>query len=150
MQICPECVRPPNRIAFAAASRFASDMTMTGDLPPSSRHTGFKYLPLISAIFAPTTDDPVKLIFRTAGWAIMASHTAGVSPGATWTRLRTPGGRSASMKSWAAKVWIFGLYSDVFSMHVLPAMRALAKARTARTRGAFHAVISEIVYSIRL
>lgn len=52
---------------MAAFSRLASSKTMAEALPPSSRSTGFVYLPAVDAMIEPTVVLPVKLILRTAG-----------------------------------------------------------------------------------
>lgn len=75
------CMNDPMAQFIAALSRFASSKTMADALPPSSRRTGLIYFPAAAAMIAPTLVLPVKLIFRTAGWAISALVTAAASLG---------------------------------------------------------------------
>jgi len=81
---------------------------------------------------------------------MIASQTFGESAGATWIMFNTPEGRPASMKSWVAKWWILGLYSDVFHTTALPAIMAFAKHRTPSVSGAFQAEIDTDWISVSL
>lgn len=60
---------------MAARSRSASGRITTGALPPSSMTHGLRCRPQTSAIFAPTTVEPVKLTFPTAGCLILSSSS---------------------------------------------------------------------------
>jgi hypothetical protein len=66
---------------MAAFSRFASSRTTADALPPNSRSTGLMYLPAVEAMMEPTLVLPVKLTFRTAGWAMSVLVTATASDG---------------------------------------------------------------------
>jgi hypothetical protein len=82
----------------AAFLRSASFKTIALALPPSSISTGFRCLPAVLAMMLPTAVLPVKLIFLTDGWAMMAFVTAAASSGRWYSRFRTPAGRPPSRK----------------------------------------------------
>ncbi len=82
MQICPALANAPKIAPAAACSRSASSSTSSGALPPSSSTAGFRCSPQVRAIIRPTGVEPVKLMRRTAGWAISNSTSAGASAGA--------------------------------------------------------------------
>src|SRR5215510_12555057 len=96
MQICPWLANAPKAAAATAASMSASSRTSNGDLPPSSKSTGFRCSAQILATILPTFEDPVKLTRRTAGCAIKVSTTRPASLGALLTTLTTPGAKPAS------------------------------------------------------
>lgn len=74
-------MKDPMAQFIAAFSKFASSKTIADALPPSSSSTGLMCLPAVDAIIEPTIVLPVKLILRTAGWAISALVTTGASEG---------------------------------------------------------------------
>ncbi len=137
MQIWPWFMKAPKPAAATASSTSASFSTSMGDLPPSSRSTGFRCLAAMPAMIRPTLVEPVKLIRRTAGWAISASTTPGASVGALVTTLITPAGRPASRSTEPISQWVRGHCSDAFSTTVLPQASGTARARVPRMIGAF-------------
>ena len=137
MQIWPWCMNAPNFAAATASSRSASASTTIGALPPSSSSTGFRCRAAFSATSRPTRVEPVKLIRRTAGWAISSSTTSGASPASCVSRLTTPGGRPASSSARAISAWVRGHTSDAFRTTVLPYASGVATARVPRITGAF-------------
>ena len=120
MQIWPWCMNAPNPAAAAASWRSASASTTNGALPPSSSSTGFRCSAAMVAIRRPTRVDPVKLIRRTAGWAISSPTTSAASPGAFVTRLTTPGGSPASSSALMISPCVCGQSSDALRITVLP------------------------------
>src|ERR1700712_4414653 len=74
-------------------------------------------LPAVAAILLPTTFDPVKLILRTAGWAMISSTTLGASAGVMWMILSAPAGRPASVKIWPSASWVRGRDLGGFDNH---------------------------------
>ncbi len=99
MQIWPWFMKAPKPAAATASSMSASLSTTMGDLPPSSSRQGLRCWAAMPAMMRPTFVEPVKLIRRTAGWAIRASTTPGASVGALVTTLMTPGARPASRRT---------------------------------------------------
>ena len=110
----------PKLAAAAAASRSASSSTIIGALPPSSSSTRFSCAPAFSAMIRPTRVEPVKLIRRTAGWAISASTTAGASAGSLTIRFTTPSGTPASLTAATIAACVRGHSSDALRITVLP------------------------------
>jgi hypothetical protein len=89
----------------------------------------------------PTRVEPVKLIRRTAGWAISSSTTAPASAGSWTIRFTTPGGMPASWSAAAIAAWVRGHSSEALSTTVLPYASGDATARVPRITGAFHGAI---------
>ena len=141
MQICPWCMNAPNFAAATASSRSASASTTIGALPPSSSSTRLRWRAAFSATSRPTRVEPVKLIRRTAGWAISSSTTSDASSGSWVMRLTTPGGRPASSSARAISACVRGQTWDAFSTTVLPKASGAATARVPRMTGAFQGAI---------
>ena len=138
MQIWPWCMNAPNLAAATASSRSASASTTSGALPPSSSSTRFRCRAAFSATSRPTRVEPVKLIRRTAGWAISSSTTSAASSRRCVSRLITPAGTPASAIARAISPCVRGHVSDAFRTTVLPNASGVATARVPRMIGAFH------------
>ena len=120
MQIWPWCMKAPNFAAATASSRSASGSTTSGALPPSSSSTRFRWRAAFSAIRRPTRVEPVKLMRRTAGWAISSSTTSGASSASWVSTFTTPGGMPASASARPISAWVRGQTSEAFRITVLP------------------------------
>ena len=77
-------------------------------------------MPAFSAMIRPTRVEPVKLMRRTAGWAISSSTTSAASDGSLTIRLTTPAGKPASTSTRAIAAWTRGHSSDALRTTVLP------------------------------
>lgn len=130
-------MKEPKAQCMAALSRFASSRTIAGALPPNSRRIGFIYLPAVAAIMEPTLVLPVKLTFRTAGWAMRVVVTSTASVGRWYSTLRHPAGRPAALKMSPMAQKHLGDSSEPLRIVVLPAPKGMATARMPRIYGAF-------------
>ena len=126
---------------WAAASRSASAKTMKGPLPPSSAVKGTRCLAAASPMSRPVSGDPVKEIRRTRGSSTSAAPTSSPNP---WTRLKTPGGKSASSTRSISIEHDSGDHSAGFKMTVLPAASAGAHFHVESMNGAFQGVITTV------
>jgi hypothetical protein len=87
----------------------------------------------------PTSVEPVKQIFRTAGWLMNRSPTTLPLPGTT---VKTPAGKPASRASSPSRIAVSGVSSAGLSTTVLPAASAGAKPQPAIGIGKFHGTIT--------
>ena len=127
----------PNFAAATASSRSASARTTSGALPPSSSSTRLRCRAAFSATSRPTRVEPVKLIRRTAGWAISSSTTSAAASASWVTRFTAPSGSPASCSASAIAACVRGHTSDAFRTTVLPKASGVATARVPRITGAF-------------
>jgi hypothetical protein len=72
-QPCPECTKMPSDAIRMALFMSASSKISTGDFPPSSSMTFFKFPADARTISLPTSVDPVKATFSTSGCAVIAA-----------------------------------------------------------------------------
>ena len=87
----------------------------------------------------PTSVDPVKQIFRTAGWLMNRSPTTEPLPAIT---VKTPSGIPASSASSPIRRAVIGVSSAGLSTTQLPAASAGAKPQPAIGIGKFHGTIT--------
>jgi hypothetical protein len=85
--------------SVTALLRSASGSIIALFFPPSSIRHGFRFSPHALATFLPVLALPVKLIFLTAGCAIIMFATSGAFDGGQVRMLSTPGGSPASEKA---------------------------------------------------
>jgi len=131
MHVCPVAANTPATTPLAAAARSASGKTTCGDLPPSSRVTGFRFSAAACATARPVAVDPVNATLSTPGWPASAAPPSRDWPGITLT---TPGGKPASAIRSANPSVEAGACSDGLITAVHPAARAGARPRAASTR----------------
>ena len=98
----------------------------------------------MAATWLPIAVEPVKLMPRTAGFAMSSSPTAATLSREHVTTLNTPFGMPASSSTSAiSKPPETGVSSDGFSTTVLPTASATAKPRDDKISGKFHGEITE-------
>jgi hypothetical protein len=85
----------------------------------------------------PVRVEPVKLIRRTAGWAISVSTTSVAELSGVWRTESTPSGRPAAANISPSSEWTPGQNSDALKTTVLPQASGMASARQPSTIGAF-------------
>jgi len=73
MQVCPDVNILLLTPVFAASVRLASERTINGSEPPSSRTDFLRYLPAASATYLPAISLPVRVAAFTAGFLITLS-----------------------------------------------------------------------------
>ena len=108
-------------------------------LPPSSSVSRFTWSAQPRMIRLPTSVEPVKQIFRTAGWVTNRSPTTLPGPGMT---VNTPAGSPACSASSPRRIAVSGVSSAGLSTTVLPAASAGAKPQPAIGIGKFHGTIT--------
>ena len=136
-QTCPALEKIASAAPGIACSKFASANTITGDLPPSSRDTFFKFPEACIMIFRAVAEEPVKAILSTPGCSASA---APVLPSPV-TMLTTPGGNPACSKSSPNNSVLMGVCSAGLKTQVQPAAKAGASFHAAITKGPFHGTI---------
>jgi len=139
MHVCPVAANTPATTPLAAAARSASGKTTCGDLPPSSRVTGFRFSAAACATARPVAVDPVNATLSTPGCPASAAPTSRDWP---VTTLTTPGGNPASAISSAKPSVDAGACSDGLITTVQPAARAGASFHVMSSSGEFHGVIA--------
>ena len=91
MQIWPWWLNDPNAPIDAARSTSTSSITISAELPPSSRWARLRCCPASAPTARPARVEPVNAITRTSGWVTSASPTSW-PPGSTLSRPgRQPG-----------------------------------------------------------
>lgn len=122
-----------------ALSISASAKTMFGLLPPSSRVTFLRFeLAAAFMICRPTTVLPVNATLSTSMWEDNAAPATGPKPERTFT---TPGGKPASLTSFAAKRAPRGVCSADLRTTTLPQAIAGPIFHAHIRRGKFHGMI---------
>ena len=126
-------------VASAARSRSASSSTTTGPFPPSSSTAA---LPTAaSATFRPVSVEPMKPTPCVPGFRAISSPT--VDPGPV-TRLKTPGGRSASTMHSASAMPATAVVDAGVQTTLFPHASAGAISSAGIVYGQFHGVITPI------
>ena len=138
-QSCPALSNTAAGALAAAAARSASAKTMFALLPPSSRVSRFTCAAQPAMICLPTSVDPVKQTFRTAGCSTRRCPTTDPLP---VTTVNTPSGSPASRASSARRSAVSGVSSAGLRTTVLPAARAGAKPQPAIGIGKFHGTMT--------
>src|ERR1700722_16305610 len=114
-------------LSLTASSRSASARMMLADFPPSSCVTRLIVGAAAKATATPALVDPVKETMAMSGCEAIAAPTLGPSP---FTRLKTPGGTSASCRISANRYAESGAISLGFRTMVHPAASAGATLHT--------------------
>ena len=117
----------------------ASANTISGLLPPSSAVNGTRLRAAATPMWRAVSGEPVNDTRRTRGSATSAAPTSSPMP---WTRLKTPGGRSASATRSASSEHESGDHSAGLSTTVQPAASAGAVFQVESMKGAFQGVIT--------
>ena len=129
----------PATAALATTSGSASGKMIIGACPPSSRLRRFTWSAAARIKSLPTRVEPVKLIFRTAGFSMNSAAIS--SPGPTM-KLATPGGSPASWRQSNTLAVESGVWSAGLHTIVQPAASAGAILRTISVIGKFHGPIA--------
>jgi hypothetical protein len=139
MQICPEWAKVPQAPTEAAAVTSTSGMTMSAELPPSSRWARLRCCPASAPTARPALVEPVKAMTRTVGSTTIASPTS-APPGSTW---KTPAGTPASSKMRAKTAPPeIAVRGSGLRMTALPSARAGAIALMARIVGTLNGAMT--------
>ncbi len=138
-QSWPALSNTPLGARAAASSRSASANTMFALLPPSSRVTRLTCCAQPAMTERPTSVDPVKQIFRTAGWSTNRCPTTLPLPGRI---CNTPSGSPASSASSPIRSALSGVSSAGLSTTVLPAASAGANPQPAMVIGKFQGTMT--------
>ena len=113
----------------------ASECTITGAWPPSSRLSFFSVRADCSTIWRPTGTEPVKLTLATRASFMIVGVT---SAGRPTTRLTLPAGKPASSKHFTNAIVAPAASLDGRITSVLPAASAGATLRASSSSGKFH------------
>ncbi len=139
VQLCPAQRKHAATVASAARSRSASSRTTTGPLPPSSSTAA---LPAAaSATRRPVSVEPMKPTPCVPGLRAISSPT--VEPGPV-TRLKTPGGRSASATHSARAIPATAVVEAGVQTTAFPQASAGAISSAGIVYGQFQGVITPI------
>ena len=139
VQLCPAQRKHAATVASAARSRSASSRTTTGPLPPSSSTAA---LPAAaSATRRPVSVEPMKPTPCVPGLRAISSPTTAPGP---VTKLKTPGGRSASATHSASAIPATAVVEAGVQTTVLPAASAGAISSAGIVYGQFQGVMTPI------
>src|SRR5215207_6351129 len=136
-QLWPAPRNEPTRAASAAAARSASSSTTSGPLPPISSSCAFPAA--WRATISPVSVEPVNATACVPGLTASSSPTSGPGPS---TKLKTPGGRSASAMHSASSREQTAVEGAGVHTTVLPQASAGASTSAGIVYGQFHGVIS--------
>ena len=139
MQIWPEFAKTDMAATGTAFSISASRQTMTGDFPPSSSDTRFRFTVPARAMAWPVAVEPVKTILSTPGCSASAAPAS-----APWpvTMFSTPSGSPASSISLAISRTVSDASSEGFSTTVQPVASAGPIFQIDPAMGAFQGMIA--------
>ena len=133
MHVWPAPMNPPNAAPRAATSTgVSSNISSTGDLPPSSSVALANRFAVATAMARPGSVPPVKTAFLTSGCSVSAAPAVGPSPGTTFS---TPSGMPASQAIRPSMSAVRGVCSDGLSTTVFPVASAGARLFEAIIRG---------------
>ena len=139
MQLWPAQRKHAASVASTAAATLASSITTSGPLPPISSSVA---LPAAAeATSAPVAVEPMKAMPARPGLRAISSPTTGPGP---VTRLKTPGGRSASTIARASSPAQTAVEGAGVQTTVLPAASAGAISSAGIVYGQFHGLITPI------
>lgn len=142
MHACPETARILEAESFAATAKSASSKTMSGDLPPSSSVTVFKLLSAAAFLTAlPVAVDPVKANLRMSICFAIASPQGRPNPLRIFS---TPGGKPISFMTRATARHESGLFSELLSTMVFPAVSAGPIFMDSMRNGVFHGMMAPV------